>query len=117
MSGERVGLTIWRSRARVQLWRIVGFVVGRPEFKFSSSFFKNSQLVVSCQLGIFVSVWIIFSYYLACSRSSDGGAQRYDVGSERVKSYAGKNKGRLWRVLFFPSIFRPRSSIRPPGTG
>ena len=88
-----------------------------PSSNSHQVFFKNSQLVVSCQLEIFVSVWIIFSYYLACSRSSDGGAQRYDVGSGRVKSYAGKNKGRLGRVLFFPSIFRPRSSIRSPGTG
>ena len=103
----------------------VGSQSGGPGFEYSSSdlldllsvvpssnshqvfFLKNSQLVASCQLRIFVSAWIIFSYYLACSRSSDGGAQRYDVGSERVKSYAGKNKGRLGRVFFFSLNFSP----------
>ena len=49
-SGQRVGLSIRRSRVRVPLWRLAGFVLGRPEFK-SSATLVNSQLVASCQLG------------------------------------------------------------------
>ena len=33
----------------VPLWPLAGFVLGRPEFKFSATL-VNSQLVVSCQL-------------------------------------------------------------------
>ena len=49
-SGQRVGLAIRRSRVRVPLWPLAGFVLGRPEFK-SSATLVNSQLVSSCQLG------------------------------------------------------------------
>lgn len=70
-------------------------------------FLKIANWLPVASWGFLVSVWIIFSYYLACSRSSDGRAQRYDVGSERVKSYAGKNKGRLGRVFFFFVNFSP----------
>ena len=49
-SGQRDGLAIRRSWVRVLLWPLAGFVLGRPEFKFSATL-VNSQLVVSCQLG------------------------------------------------------------------
>ena len=49
-SGQRVGLAIRRSRVQVPLWPLAGFVLGRPEFKFSATL-VNSQLVASCQLG------------------------------------------------------------------
>ena len=49
-SGQRVRLTIRRSRVWVPLWPLAGFVLGRPEFK-SSAMLVNSQLVASCQLG------------------------------------------------------------------
>ena len=49
-SGQRVRLEIRRSRVRVPLWPLAGFVLGRPKFK-SSATFVNSQLVASCQLG------------------------------------------------------------------
>ena len=49
-SGQRVGLAIRRSRVRVPLWPLAGFVLGRREFK-SSATLLNSQLAASCQLG------------------------------------------------------------------
>ena len=52
-SGQRVGLAIRRSRVRVLLWPLVGFVLGRPEFKFSATL-VNSQLVAFCQLGFLI---------------------------------------------------------------
>ena len=45
-SGQRVGLAIGRSRVRVPLWPLAGFVLGRPEFKFSATL-VNSQLVAN----------------------------------------------------------------------
>ena len=52
-SGQRVGLAIRRSRVRVPLWPLAGFVLGRPEFKFSATL-VNSQLVAFCQLGFLI---------------------------------------------------------------
>ena len=52
-SGQRVGLAIRRSRVGVPLWPLAGFVLGRPEFKFSATF-VNSQLVGFCQLGFLI---------------------------------------------------------------
>ena len=60
-SGQRVGLAIRRSRVRLPLWPLAGFVLGRPEFKFSATL-VNSQLVASCQLGFLIllcCIWII----------------------------------------------------------
>ena len=51
--GQRVGLAIRRSRVRVPLWPFAGFVLGRPEFKFSTTL-VNSQLVAFCQLGFLI---------------------------------------------------------------
>ena len=39
--------------SRVPLWRLAGFVLGRPEFK-SSATLVNSELVPSCQLGFLI---------------------------------------------------------------
>ena len=52
-SGQRVGLAIRRSRVRVPLWPLAGFVLCRPEFKFSATL-VNSQLVAFCQLGFLI---------------------------------------------------------------
>ena len=52
-SGQRVGLAILRSQVRVLLWPLAGFVLGRPEFKFSATL-VNSQLVAFCQLGFLI---------------------------------------------------------------
>ena len=52
-SGQRVGLAIRRSQVRVPLWPLAGFVLGRPEFKFSATL-VNSQLVAFCQLGFLI---------------------------------------------------------------
>ena len=52
-SGQRVGLAIQRSPVRVLLWPLAGFVLGRPEFKFSATL-VNSQLVAFCQLGFLI---------------------------------------------------------------
>ena len=52
-SGQRVGLTIRRSQVQVPLWPLAGFVLGRPEFKFSATL-VNSQLVAFCQLGFLI---------------------------------------------------------------
>ena len=52
-SGQRVGLAIRRSRVRVPLWPLAGFVLGRPEFKFSAML-ANSKLVAFCQLGFLI---------------------------------------------------------------
>ena len=60
-SGQRVGLAIRRSRVRVPLWPLAGFVLCRPEFKFSATL-VNSQLVAFCQLGFLIllcCIWII----------------------------------------------------------
>ena len=60
-SGQRIGLAIRRSRVRVPLWPLAGFVLGRPEFKFSAMI-VNSQLVAFCQLGFLIllcCIWII----------------------------------------------------------
>ena len=60
-SGQRVGLAIRRSRVRVPLWPLAGFVLGRPKFKFSATL-VNSQLVAFCQLGFLIllcCIWII----------------------------------------------------------
>ena len=42
-----------RSRVRVPLWPLAGFVLGRPKFKFSATL-VNSQLVAFCQLGFLI---------------------------------------------------------------
>ena len=54
----RVGLAIRRSRVRVPLWPLAGFVLGRTEFKFSAML-VNSQLVASFQLGFLVPLCYI----------------------------------------------------------
>ena len=70
-SGQRVGLAIRRSRVRVPLWPLAGFVLGRPEFR-SSATLVNSQPVASCQLGFLIllcCIWIIcfkISEWSAC---------------------------------------------------
>ena len=60
-SGQRVGLAIRRSRVRVPLWPLAGFVLGRPEFKFSATL-VNSQLVAFCQFGVFNPVMLYLNY-------------------------------------------------------
>ena len=60
-SDQRVGLAIRRSRVRVPLWPLAGFVLGLSEFKFSATL-VNSQLVAFCQLGFLIllcCIWII----------------------------------------------------------
>ena len=52
-SGQCVELAIRRSRVRVLLWPLAGFLLGRPEFKFSATL-VNSQLVAFCQLGFLI---------------------------------------------------------------
>ena len=52
-SGQLVRLAIRRSRVRVPPWPLAGFVLGRPEFKFSATL-VNSQLVAFCQLGFLI---------------------------------------------------------------
>ena len=49
----RVGLAIRRSRVRVPLSPLAGFVLGRSKFK-SLPTLVNSQLVASCQLGFLI---------------------------------------------------------------
>ena len=53
LSGQHIGLTIWRSWVRVPLWPLTGFVLGRPKFK-SLATLVNSQLVAFCQLGFLI---------------------------------------------------------------
>ena len=60
-SGQRVGLAIRRSRVRVPLWPLAGFVLGRSEFKFSATL-VNSHLVAFYKLGFLIllcCIWII----------------------------------------------------------
>ena len=52
-SSQRVGLAIRRSRVRVPLLSLAGYVLGRPEFKSSTTLVK-SLLVASCQLGFLI---------------------------------------------------------------
>ena len=58
-SGQRVGLAIRRCRVRVPLWPLAGFVLGRPEFKFSATL-VNSQLVAL--VGVFNPVMLHLNY-------------------------------------------------------
>ena len=44
LSGQLVGLAIRRSRVRVPLWPLAGFVLGRPEFKFK----KDCKGLLKC---------------------------------------------------------------------
>ena len=44
-------LAMRRSRVRVPLWPLAGFLLGRLEFK-SSATLVNSKLVASCQLKV-----------------------------------------------------------------
>ena len=61
-SGQRVGLAIRQSRVRVPLWPFAGFVLGRPEFKFSATL-VNSQLVASSvPVGVFNPVMLYLNY-------------------------------------------------------
>ena len=60
-SGQPVGLTIRRSRVRVPLWPLAGFVSNRPEFK-SLATLVISQLVALCQLGFFNPVMLYLNY-------------------------------------------------------
>ena len=52
-SGQRFGLAIWRSRVRILLWSLAGFVLGFPEFKSEATLVKN-QLFSSFHLGILI---------------------------------------------------------------
>ena len=61
--GQRVGLAIRRSRVRVPLWPLAGFVLGRPEIK-SSATPVNSQIVAPCQLGV-LSCYVVFELLLS----------------------------------------------------
>ena len=58
-SGQRVGLAIRRSWVRVPLWPVAGFVLCRPEFKFSATL-VNSQLVALCQLEFLILLCCIY---------------------------------------------------------
>ena len=61
-SGQRVELAIRRSWVRVPLWPLAGFVLGRPEFKFSATL-VNSQLVASSvPVGVFNPVMLYLNY-------------------------------------------------------
>ena len=56
-SGQSVGLAIRRSRVRVPLWPLAGFVLGRPEFIFSAALVK-SQMVYSW--GFYFYQYVLF---------------------------------------------------------
>ena len=56
-------LVMRRSRVRVPLWPLAGFVLGRPEFKFSATL-VYSQLVAFCQLG-FLSCYVLFELFVS----------------------------------------------------
>ena len=61
-SCQRVGLALWRSRVRVALSLLAGFVLGYLEFKLSATL-VNSQRVASCKLTFLILlrsyIWII----------------------------------------------------------
>ena len=63
-SGQHVGLAIRRSRVRVPLWPLAGFVLGRPEYKFSATL-VNSQLVAFCQLGFLILLCNVFELFVS----------------------------------------------------
>ena len=67
-SGQRVGLATRRSRVRVPLWPLAGFVLGLPEFK-SSATLLNSQLVASYQLG-FLNCYVASDLFVSKHLSS-----------------------------------------------
>ena len=58
-SGQRVGLAIRRSRVRIALRPLAGFVLGRPKF---TATLVNSQLVASFQFGVFHPVMLYLNY-------------------------------------------------------
>ena len=55
-SYQRVGLALWRSRVRVALSLLAGFVLGYLEFKLSATL-VNSQRVASCKLTFLILLW------------------------------------------------------------
>ena len=60
-SYQRVGLALWRSRVRVALSLLAGFVLGYLEFKLSATL-VNSQRDASCKVIILIllcHIWII----------------------------------------------------------
>ena len=59
-SGQRVGLAIRQSRARVPLSPLASFVLGRPKFKSSATLVNHGQLVASCQLGFLILRYVVF---------------------------------------------------------
>ena len=62
-SGQRVGLVIRRSRVRIPLWPLAGFVLGPVEFSSSAIQLINSQLVASSvPVGVFNPVMLYLNY-------------------------------------------------------
>ena len=53
-SGQRVGLAIWRSRVRVALLPLAGFVLGYLEFKLSATLVNSQRVASSCLLSFFI---------------------------------------------------------------
>ena len=62
-SGQGVGLEIRRSWVRIPLWPLAGFVLGRPELKFSARL-VNIRLVASCQLGFLIR-YVVSEIYVS----------------------------------------------------
>ena len=53
-SGQRIGLVIPRSRVRVPLWSLAGFVLGRPEFKSSAMPVNSPNWLSPAGLGFLI---------------------------------------------------------------
>ena len=86
-SGQRVGLAIPRSRVRVTLWPLAGFVLGRPVLK-SSATLIDSQLGASCQLEFLIllcCIWIILSAGLM-AKSRMGSCQKAIPGLPKASA-------------------------------
>ena len=69
-SDQRVKLAIWRSRVRVPLWPLAEFVLGRPEFK-SSTTLINSQKGYLLPVGVF-NPFILYLNHFVVSKYLSG---------------------------------------------
>ena len=53
-SGQCVGLAIWRSRVRVAVSLLAGFVLGYLEFKLSATLVNSQRVASSCKLSFLI---------------------------------------------------------------
>ena len=54
------------SRVQVPLWRLAGFVLGRPELKSSPTLVKSQLVAFLLPVGVFNPVMLYLNYLFLC---------------------------------------------------